>query len=143
MTTAPVQNDRALERVQCCSVPFRPPRTALLARDAAIRPSTFDTHAQDGVLRGILLVLAAMVVFSGSDAISKHLSASLPAIEIAWLRWVGFVAIMAPSIVRSRGAVLRTRALPFQALRGLALIGSTGFFVTGLHYLPLANATAV
>ena len=118
-----------------------------MSAPSPIPPSAPDTSAaptlSDEPLRAILLVVAAMALFSISDATSKHLSASLPAIEIAWLRWVGFVAIMAPFVLRSRGQVLRSRAPGLQVLRTLGLLGSALFFIAGLAHLPLASASAI
>jgi drug/metabolite transporter (DMT)-like permease len=93
-------------------------------------------------MRGILLVLSAMIVFSCSDALAKYLSGSLPALEIAWLRWCGFVLLMLPGMVLSRGRVLRSKVPLLQIVRGLGLLASAGFFITGLRYLPMATATA-
>jgi drug/metabolite transporter (DMT)-like permease len=97
----------------------------------------------DEPLRGILLILGATALFSVSDTAAKHLSASLPAIQIAWLRWVGFTLLMAPIVLRSRGLVLRSRAPRLQVLRTFGLLGSALFFIGGLHYLPLASAAAI
>ncbi|WP_346767148.1 DMT family transporter [Enterovirga aerilata] len=97
----------------------------------------------DEPLRGILLVAAAMALFAVSDAVSKHLSAALPATEIAWLRWVGFAAIMAPFVLRAPRRILRSRAPWLQVLRTLGLLGSALFFIAGLRYLPLASASAI
>lgn len=106
-------------------------------------PKPGPGQSGDDPLRGILLVTFAMVSFSVSDATAKHLSASLPAVEIAWLRWIGFVGIMAPFIIGSRGAVLRSRAPWLQVGRCFGLVGSASFFILGLHYLPLATAAAI
>ncbi len=97
----------------------------------------------DDPVRGIALVVAAMALFAVSDAISKHLAASLPAVEIAWLRWVGFVLLMSPTILHSRGRALRSRAPGLQILRTFGLLGSALFFIAGLAYLPLASASAI
>ena len=109
----------------------------------AISPAATSAGAADDPLRGIALVVVAMASFSVSDAAAKYLSASLPAIEIAWLRWVGFFAIMLPFIVRSRGAALRSRAPLLQVARTFGLLGSACFFILSLHYLPLATAAAI
>ena len=90
--------------------------------------------------RSILLLLVAMVSFCVSDVVAKSLT--LPSVEIAWLRWVGFVVIMAPLLVASRGTVLKTGSPWAQVLRGLGMVGSAVFFIVGLHRLPMANATA-
>ena len=41
--------------------------------------------------RGILLLLAATVFFSCSDATSKYVTRTLPVIEVAWVRYAVFV----------------------------------------------------
>jgi drug/metabolite transporter (DMT)-like permease len=81
-----------------------------------------------------------MASFCVSDVVAKSLT--LPSVEIAWLRWVGFAIIMAPLVVATRGRVLRTGAPKAQLLRGLGMVGSAVTFIVGLHHLPMANATA-
>lgn len=97
----------------------------------------------DRPLVGIAMILAAGVVFSVADAISKELARTLPPIEIAWLRWIGLIVLVLPVLVRSRGAVLRTRARALEGFRAICLIGSSLLFITGLQYLPLASATTI
>jgi drug/metabolite transporter (DMT)-like permease len=97
----------------------------------------------DDPIGGILLVILSGALYSTSDAVSKQLALTLPAIEIAWLRWVGFVIIVAPVILRSGGRVLRTSAMPMHILRGVCSIGSSVLFILGLYYLPLASATTI
>lgn len=105
---------------------------------AAVTPAA--TLDRGDPTRSILLLLVAMASFCVSDVVAKSLT--LPAVEIAWLRWVGFVVIMAPLLVRSRGTVLKTGAPWAQLLRGLGMVGSAITFIIGLHLLPMANATA-
>ncbi len=106
-------------------------------------PASASPALGDEPGRAILLVLAATAMFSVSDTLAKQLSGSLPAIEITWLRWIGFVLIMSPSIVLSGGRTLRTRAPGLQFLRTLGVLGSAVFFIAGLHYLPIASASAI
>lgn len=84
-----------------------------------------------------------MALFSCSDAAAKVLAATLPAVEIVWLRWVGLAVIMAPIIALRGRAMLRSRAPGLQVLRTVGLVGSAGFFVAGLHFLPLASNAAI
>ena len=105
--------------------------------DLAEQPRRFDTP-----LAGVACVFVAMVSFSCSDAIAKYLSGSLPPLEVAWLRWCGFVALMLPSVIKSRGAILISHAPLLQIGRGLGLLGSSAFFIMALHLLPMATATA-
>lgn len=94
------------------------------------------------VLRGILLILSAVLLFSVSDTLAKLLRQSLPAVEIAWLRYLVFAAFAAALARRSRGS-LRPRRPGLQALRGLALVGSAVLFIAGLGHLQVAEATAI
>ena len=103
----------------------------------AVRAGATD---RDDPTRSILLLLVAMASFCVSDVVAKSLT--LPSIQIAWLRWVGFILIMAPLLILSRGAVLRTGSLRAQVLRGLGMVVSAITFIVGLHHLPMANATA-
>lgn len=102
----------------------------------------------DQPLRGIGLVVLSTVFLSTSDATAKYLAGSLPAIEIAWLRYSGFLAVML--VAAALGAATRRRRTPFrsarpglQLLRGVALVGSALLFLAGLRTLPVAEATAI
>jgi drug/metabolite transporter (DMT)-like permease len=90
-----------------------------------------------------LYVLVAMGMFSGQDTISKTLSVDLPPIEIAWVRYAFNVLVLAPLFLRSRLRVLATRQPFVQFMRGILLATSAVFFVAGLRYLPIADATAI
>jgi drug/metabolite transporter (DMT)-like permease len=97
----------------------------------------------DAPLRGIGLVLLAAVFFSSSDVISKYLAASLPALQITWIRYATFSGLML-AIVASSGSrrYLRTRRPMLHVLRGCGLVCSSIVFVMALRYLPVADATA-
>ena len=78
-----------------------------------------------------------------SDVTAKYLSATLPSIEIAWLRFLVFAMIMVPAMVPGSPLfALRTGSVPLQLMRGAALLGSSLFFISGLRYLPIAEASA-
>jgi drug/metabolite transporter (DMT)-like permease len=59
------------------------------------------------------------------------------------MRWFGFLSIVIPTIVFTRGHVLHSRMPALQAARSLCLVGSSLFFILGLTYLPLASATTL
>jgi drug/metabolite transporter (DMT)-like permease len=105
-------------------------------------PPTSGRHV-DNPARGILLVLAAGFLFTCSDAISKVLATRLPAIEIAWLRWSGFLLIVLPIVLATRGAVMRSGAPIIEVGRGICMVTSSVLFVAGLGSLPLASATTI
>ena len=99
---------------------------------------------RDRPLRGIALMLAALAFFSCSDAASKLMTASLPAVEVAWLRFCVFTLLMLGVTVFSGGrSALRSRRPGLQALRALGVMGSSILFIMGLAFLPMAEATAI
>lgn len=108
---------------------------------ASISADAVPTRQIDDPLRGILLIIAAMVFFSMSDACSKVLGQVLPPIEIVWLRYSGFTLLMLPALLR-RPALFRSAAPALQIGRGLGLLGSALFFTAGLRFLAMADATA-
>jgi drug/metabolite transporter (DMT)-like permease len=97
----------------------------------------------DRPFRGIALILASTVFLGASDVTAKYLSATLPSIEIAWIRFLVFALIMAPAMLPGSPVfALRTPRPGFQFLRGVALLSSSLFFISGLRFLPIAEASA-
>ena len=97
----------------------------------------------DHPFKGIALILLSTIFLGTSDVTSKYLSATLPSIEIAWIRFLVFAIIMVPAMVPGSPLyALRTGRLSLQLLRGASLLGSSLFFITGLGYLPIAEASA-
>ncbi len=97
----------------------------------------------DRPFKGIALILASTVFLGVSDVTAKYLSATLPSIEIAWIRFLVFALIMTPAMIPGTPLyALRTMRPGFQLMRGVALLGSSLFFISGLRYLPIAEASA-
>jgi len=123
----------------------KPAPAASFAADTAQVGAASGPHghaAHDRPLRGILLVVVSTVFLASSDAMAKYLTARLPTVEIAWMRYLVFVAIMCPAVLAgSPGRTLRTARPWLQALRGLTLVGSSLFFMSALRVLPIAEAT--
>jgi drug/metabolite transporter (DMT)-like permease len=99
---------------------------------------------RDDPMRGIPLLLAAIALFSISDALAKHLGETLPPLMIAWLRYAAFLALTTIPLMRRGGSqILSSRAPRLQVLRGLCVAGSALAFIVALRFLPLAEATAI
>ncbi|HEY0330756.1 MAG TPA: DMT family transporter [Rhodopseudomonas sp.] len=96
----------------------------------------------DRPFRGIVLIIAATVFLACSDALGKYLMLTLPAIEVAWLRFLVFVLIMVPVATASASSPLKSVRPGLQVLRGLALVFSSVLFISSLRYLPIAQASA-
>jgi drug/metabolite transporter (DMT)-like permease len=117
------------------SAPLPAPERKPVARRAPART--------DRPFKGIALILASTVFLGVSDVTAKYLSATLPSLEIAWIRFLVFALIMTPAMLPGSPLfALRTTRPGFQLLRGVALLGSSLFFISGLRYLPIAEASA-
>jgi drug/metabolite transporter (DMT)-like permease len=107
------------------------------------KPAKAAPARADRPLRGILLLLVSGIFLGTSDATSKYLSATLPSIEIAWIRFLVFALIMIPAMVPASPLfALQTKRPVLQVTRGLALLGSSLLFISGLRFLPIAEASA-
>jgi drug/metabolite transporter (DMT)-like permease len=84
----------------------------------------------DRPFKGIALILMSTVFLGTSDVTAKYLSATLPSIEIAWLRFLVFAIIMLPAMLPGS---------PFFALR----TSRPGFFLGERVGLRRWLATAV
>jgi drug/metabolite transporter (DMT)-like permease len=117
------------------SVPLPLPEKKSAARTAPARA--------DHPFKGIALILASTVFLGTSDVTAKYLSATLPSIEIAWIRFLAFALIMSPAMLPGSPLfALRTERPGLQVMRGVALLGSSLFFISGLRFLPIAEASA-
>jgi drug/metabolite transporter (DMT)-like permease len=97
----------------------------------------------DRPFRGIALILASTVFLGASDVTAKYLSATLPSIEIAWIRFLVFSLIMVPAMLPGSPLfALRTGRPGLQVMRGIVLLSSSLFFISGLRFLPIAEASA-
>ena len=97
----------------------------------------------DHPFRGIALILTSTVFLGISDVTAKYLSGTLPSIEIAWIRFVLFALVMVPAMLPGTPLyALRTERPGFQLFRGAALLASSLLFISGLRFLPIAEASA-
>jgi drug/metabolite transporter (DMT)-like permease len=127
-----------------------PPSAPAARLDSASLPLPNSKRARRSVpartdrpFRGIALILASTIFLGCSDVTAKYLSATLPSIEIAWIRFLLFSLIMVPAMLPgSRLFALRTDRPGLQVMRGIALLSSSLFFISGLRFLPIAEASA-
>ena len=93
--------------------------------------------------KGIALILASTIFLGLSDVTAKYLSSSLPPIEITWIRFLVFALIMTPAMIPGSPLyALRTSRRKLHLMRGATVLGSSLFFITGLSFLPIAEASA-
>ncbi|MFO0995252.1 MAG: DMT family transporter [Alphaproteobacteria bacterium] len=95
-------------------------------------------------LRGIMYLLLALLIFGCMDAIVKQLRTEYPALFIMWVRYIfQQVAVIILLVRLGSFGLLRTTRPVLQTVRALINVGSSFFFLTGLAYLPLADAGAL
>ncbi|HEX9469235.1 MAG TPA: DMT family transporter, partial [Bradyrhizobium sp.] len=127
-----------------------PPPAAAARLDSAPLPlpekksATRSAPARaDRPFRGIALILTSTVFLGVSDVTAKYLSTTLPSIEIAWIRFLVFALVMVPAMLPGSPLyALRSERPGLQAMRGIALLSSSLFFISGLRFLPIAEASA-
>jgi drug/metabolite transporter (DMT)-like permease len=127
-----------------------PPPAAAARLDSATLPLSAKKSAAPAVparadrpFKGIALMLVSTIFLGTSDVTAKYLSATLPSIEITWIRFLVFALIMTPAMMPGSPLyALQTNRLGLHLMRGAALFSSSLFFISGLRFLPIAEASA-
>jgi len=88
------------------------------------------------------MMIAAMLMLPGIDAIAKWLAGSVSSGQVTWSRFFFQIILMSPLLLRTRGPWF-TPTLVLHAARGSLIALATLFFFSGLAYLPLADAIAI
>ena len=106
--------------------------------------SSVPPEDRAATLRGILLVLLAMLLFAGMDGATKHLSSDYSVVQILWIRYV-VLLVFGLLVARPRGIrrALVTQHLGLQLGRSLLLIVEKAAFVIAWSYLTLADTHAI
>lgn len=95
-------------------------------------------------LRGIMFMCLACSLFPLLNACAKLLGNSYPITEVVWARYAGHLLVILVMFMPRRGWRLFVARRPgMQSLRSLLLFGSTAFYFTALHFLPLATAASI
>ena len=104
-----------------------------------------DTNASSPTaFRGILLILATVMLFSLMDTLSKYLARYYPVSMILWSRYLIHTLLFLVLALSRRGlSMIRTERLPIQLLRGVLLSAAAFCFVSAIAHMPLAEATAI
>ncbi len=103
-----------------------------------------DESRLSATVRGVLLMLAAGLAFTGMDAVAKHLTQSYPVLQVTWGRYF-FHLLTLPLFLGGigLGALVRTRRPALQIARSALLLGATVLFFLAIKFIPLADATAI
>ena len=93
--------------------------------------------------KGILLMLAALLLFTAMDALAKGLVQDYPTTQVIWARFAGQVLLVLLIVNRSLPTIARTHHPWLHLLRSATQMGATGFFFASLAHIGLAEATAL
>jgi len=95
-------------------------------------------------LLGVLLILVSCLILATHDGLSKHLTQLYPVFLVIWARYMAQTILMFTLFTPSMGRrVFHTLRPKLQLCRGLSLVCVSMLFISGLGYIPLAEATAV
>jgi len=100
---------------------------------------------QDQVGKGILALILATLLFASQDAITKHLTASLPVLQLMFVRYCFFAVFAVAFATRRIGLriALQSQRPGLQVLRGLLIAGEMALFALCLRYLGIAEMHAL
>ena len=94
-------------------------------------------------LKGALLMLISMFIFSADDTQAKFLTTTIDPLQVVWFRQMGlFFGVVILLIWRGQH-ILQTSRLGMQIGRGACAALSASLFILGVSYVPLADAVAV
>ncbi len=88
------------------------------------------------------LMILAMLILPGIDAIAKSLAGLISPGQVALCRFMFQVLFMLPLVWHTRGSFV-SRRLWWHAARGSLIAIATVLFFSGLAYLPLADAISI
>lgn len=95
-------------------------------------------------LLGALLILASGLLLAINDGLSKYLTQLYPVILIVWVRYLAQTVLMVALFTPRMGRRVFVTLRPWpQLFRGMSLVAVSILFISGLRYIPLAEATAV
>ena len=89
------------------------------------------------------LMFLSCIVFSITMAITRHLSQTIPPLELVFFRNFFGLLALAPLFVRTGIAPLRTKRFRLHALRGLSTLVAMVAWFSAIAVVPLADAVAL
>jgi drug/metabolite transporter (DMT)-like permease len=103
-----------------------------------------DSDKRSHAVPGILLMIAAVSTFAMLDATAKYTVQALSTAVVVCFRYAIASAYVSLLVWRMGGArLLVTSHLRLHAIRGLLLLGATGFNFLALNYIQLAQTSAI
>lgn len=112
-------------------------------RPAAPEQCLSESSKISANLRGILYMIAATLFLTSMSSLARALTDEMHALQIAALRNVFGLILMAPILIRAGRSSIRTNHMGFMAARGfLNAIAMVSFFIA-LGMIPLAEVSAL
>jgi drug/metabolite transporter (DMT)-like permease len=93
--------------------------------------------------RAILLMIAAIFMFSSMDALAKLLAGRIGTMPTLWVRYLGQTLVVFILVIPRLRSVLRTRYPRLQLARSVYLMCATILFFFGISNIGLAEAAAI
>lgn len=93
--------------------------------------------------RGALGMLVAHFFFVSMDAMAKHLTETVPPLEVVWARYTGQTIFLLVLFAPRLRTTLRTANLKLQVVRSALLFTVTILYFTSLSVLGLAEAASL
>ena len=93
--------------------------------------------------QAILLMIAAIFMFSTMDALAKLLAGRIGTMPTLWARYLGQTLVVFILVLPRLRTVLRTRYPKLQLARSIYLMCATIFFFFGISNIGLAEAAAI
>jgi len=95
-------------------------------------------------LVGIGFISLTYVFFTLLDGSAKWLVRSVPVIEVVWIRFVSHALLSAGLLLPIHGrALLKTRRVGLQVVRGVLMVSMTAINFTALQYLQLTVTSSI
>lgn len=95
-------------------------------------------------LRGILMIMTAVAMFTMMDTMAKYLARFYPVPGIVWARYafhlLFVVLILGP---RMKLGLVRSKRPGLQIVRGMLLAASSMFYFSALKFMPMAEASSI
>lgn len=102
------------------------------------------TPGSSSIVRGIAIMTAAMLIVPSMDVLAKVLTRSMPAMEVAFARFVGQLLVATlVGLAIGEGRRLMPPKPAGHLLRGLFLAATSLLFFTSLATMPLTDALAI
>ena len=100
-------------------------------------------NASDPV-RGLSLMLVAMLILPAMDVIAKYLSDTITGVQVAQARFGFQMLVLLPAVLLVHGVGgLVPKNLWLNTVRSIVMAGAIASFFTALKWMPVADAIAV